>query len=135
METVTSKDGTKIAFERVGSGPPVILVDGAFGSREFGPMPRLAPHLAKRFTVFLYDRRGRGKSGDTLPYAPEREVEDLAAIIRATGGEASLVGYSSGAALVLRVAASGLPVRKVVAYEPPFVGDEGTSYAPHLRKL
>jgi len=88
MEKVTSKDGTTIAFERSGAGPAVILVDGALCSRAFGPMPKLAPLLARQFTVFMYDRRGRGDSGDANPYAIEREIDDLAAMISAAGGHA-----------------------------------------------
>jgi hypothetical protein len=80
MSQVRSTDGTSIAFERSGNGPALILVDGAFCSRAFGPSPKLAPILARHFTVYTYDRRGRGQSGDTLPYSPEREVEDLAAL-------------------------------------------------------
>src|ERR1700738_5133020 len=97
MEKVISKDGTAIAFERSGAGPAVILVDGALCSRAVGPMPKLAPLLAGRFTVFMYDRRGRGDSGDTRPYAREREVEDIEALIRAAGGLAFVRGLSSGA--------------------------------------
>ena len=123
--SVRSKDGTTIGYDTSGSGPALILVDGAFCSRAFGPSPKLAPLLAQRFTVFSYDRRGRGASGDTPPYAPQREVEDLAALVDAAGGSASLVGLSSGGALALEAAASGLPVTKVVAYEPPYVDDEG----------
>src|SRR5439155_1043502 len=81
--TVKSKDGTLIAYEKAGSGPPLVLVDGALCSRQFGPMPKLAPLLASRFTVYWYDRRGRGESGDTRPYAREREIEDVAALIPA----------------------------------------------------
>src|SRR5688572_24646425 len=99
MNQVISKDGTPISFQRLGNGPPVILVDGALCSTEFGPMPKLAPLLARHFTVFLYDRRGRGQSGDREPYAREREVEDLAALLREAGGSAFVVGLSSGAAL------------------------------------
>src|SRR5512145_2427876 len=106
MEKVTSKDGTPIAFERSGSGPALILVDGALCSRAFGPMPKLAPLLAQHFTVFMYDRRGRGESGDTKPYAKEREVEDIAALIDAASGSAFVLGLSSGAALALDAAAS-----------------------------
>lgn len=133
---VVSKDGTVIAYERSGAGPALILVDGALCSRAFGPMPKLAPLLAQRFTVYVYDRRGRGASGDTLPYSKQREVEDLAALVREAGGNAFLAGLSSGAALALEAAASGLPVAKVVAYEPPYV-DEGTSRdgAHHEREL
>ena len=125
MSRVTSRDGTAIGYERSGSGPAVIIVDGAFCSRAFGPSPKLAPLLARHFTVYAYDRRGRGESGDTPPYSPQREVEDLAALIQEAGGSACLVGLSSGAALALEAAASGLPVNKVVAYEPPYVDDAG----------
>jgi len=125
MSTVRSGDGTMIGFERRGSGPALIVVDGAFCSRAFGPSPKLAPLLAKQFTVYTYDRRGRGESGDTQPYSTAREVEDLAAIVRAAGGSASLVGLSSGGALALEAAASGVPVDKVIAYEPPYVDDSG----------
>jgi pimeloyl-ACP methyl ester carboxylesterase len=124
MKTI-SKDGTAIAYERSGRGPALILVDGAMCSRSFGPMPKLAPLLAPHFTVYTYDRRGRGESTDTAPYAKEREVEDIAALIREAGGSASLVGLSSGGALALEAAAAGLPIEKVAAYEPPFVGDGG----------
>src|SRR5690349_6759914 len=101
MSTVTSRDGTSIAFERMGSGPSLILVDGALCSRAFGPMPKLAPLLAKSFRVYMYDRRGRGASGDTKPYSKEREIEDLDALIGEAGGSAFLLGLSSGAALAL----------------------------------
>ena len=83
MSHVTSKDGTTIAFDRSGNGPALILVDGALCSRAFGPSPKLAPLLARHFTVFAYDRRGRGQSGNTLPYSPAREVEDIAALVEA----------------------------------------------------
>ena len=99
VETVRSADGTEIAFERLGTGPALILVDGAVCHRAFGPMPSLAPLLAPHFTVFMYDRRGRNQSGDTRPYAVEREVEDIAALIDEAGGSAYLYGVSSGAAL------------------------------------
>jgi pimeloyl-ACP methyl ester carboxylesterase len=120
-----SKDGTKIAFEQSGSGPALILIDGALCSRAFGPSPKLAPLLAKKFTVYRYDRRGRGQSANTDPYSPAREVEDIAALIDAAGGKASLLGLSSGGALALEAAASGLSVDRVVAYEPPYVDDSG----------
>jgi pimeloyl-ACP methyl ester carboxylesterase len=123
MSQVRSKDGTTIAYERSGKGPALIIVDGAFCSRAFGPSPKLAPKLAPHFTVYAYDRRGRGQSGDTQPYSPEREVEDIAALIEAAGGSANLLGLSSGAALALEAAAGGLRVEKVVAYEPPYVFD------------
>ena len=139
MSEVRSKDGTAIAYERSGNGPALILVDGALCSRAFGPSPKLAPLLARRFTVYTYDRRGRGQSTDTQPYAPAREVEDIAAIIEAAGGSAALLGLSSGGALALEAAASGLPVSKAVAYEPPYVDDSGqrggAAYEGHLRRL
>ena len=122
---VISRDGTTIGYGRSGEGPALILVDGALCSRGFGPMPKLAPLLAARFTVYTYDRRGRGESGDTRPYSREREVEDIAALIQEAGAPAFLLGLSSGAALALEAAASGLAIRKVVAYEPPFVGASG----------
>lgn len=138
MSHVISKDGTSIAYERSGQGPPLILVDGALCSRAFGPMPKLAPFLTPHFTVYLYDRRGRGKSGDTEPFSKEREVEDLAALIHEAGGSAYVAGLSSGGALALEAAAAGLPIRKVVAYEPPYVHENGSTagagYEAELRK-
>jgi pimeloyl-ACP methyl ester carboxylesterase len=125
MSHVTSKDGTPIAYDQAGQGSPLILVDGALCSRAFGPMPKLAKLLARDFTVYLYDRRGRGDSGDTVPYAKDREIEDLAALIAAAGGAAALVGLSSGAALALEAAAAELPVTRVVAYEPPYIEPDG----------
>ena len=116
-----SRDGTRIAFTKMGSGPSVVLVDGAFCYRENGPAPDLAPPLAQHFTVFVYDRRGRGESGDTPPYAIEREIEDLRAIVDEAGGTADVVGVSSGAALALQAVASGVKVKKLVLYEPPYV--------------
>lgn len=125
MSETTSLDGTRIGYDKRGSGPAVILVDGAFCSRAFGPSTRIAPLLARTFTVITYDRRGRARSGDAEIYSPAREVEDLAALIKVAGGNASLVGLSSGAALALEAAASGLKIDKVVAYEPPYVDDAG----------
>jgi pimeloyl-ACP methyl ester carboxylesterase len=101
----------------------VILVDGALCSRSFGPMPKLAPLLARHFTVFTYDRRGRGDSGDTAPYAVQREVEDIEALINEAGGSAYLYGVSSGAALALEAARS-LAIKKLVLYEAPFIVDD-----------
>ncbi|CAM5673275.1 alpha/beta fold hydrolase [Streptomyces aurantiogriseus] len=113
-----SRDGTSLAYERSGQGPAVVLISGAMSTG--GTVAPLAGLLAHRFTVFWYDRRGRGDSGDTAPYAVEREVEDLAALIDLAGGEAALYGVSSGGALALRAAASGLPVSRVAVYETPF---------------
>lgn len=127
MNTLTSKDGTRIAYDQRGSGPPLVLVDGAMCSRKFGPSPSLAPLLAPHFTVFNYDRRGRGDSGDTQPYSVEREIEDLAALVEAAGGSAFVYGSSSGAALAMRAAASGVHARKLVLHEPPYALDDSAS--------
>ena len=135
MAQVISRDGTPIAYARTGRGPALIIVDGALCSRAFGPSPKLAPLLAPHFTVYSYDRRGRGESGDMQTYAREREVEDIAALIEAAGGSAALLGLSSGAALALEAAASGLPVTKLVAYEPPYVHAAGTPPVDHEREL
>jgi pimeloyl-ACP methyl ester carboxylesterase len=118
MNTVTAKDGTRIAFDRSGDGPPVILVCG--GSVDRTSNAPLADLLAEHFTVYNYDRRGRGDSGDTAPYAVAREVEDIAAVIDAAGGSANLYGTSSGAALALEAAASGLPITRLALWEPPY---------------
>ena len=130
MNTVVSKDGTTIAYDRRGNGPALVLVDGALCSRAQGPMPDVAEALADRFTVYNYDRRGRGDSGDAGDYAVEREIEDLAAVIEAAGGSAYVYGSSSGAALSLRAAAAGLPIEKLVAFEPPYVVDDSRKQIP-----
>jgi pimeloyl-ACP methyl ester carboxylesterase len=119
MNKVISKDGTPIAFDQSGDGPPVILVNG--GSVDRSSNAPLAAQLAQHFTVFNYDRRGRGPSGDTPPYTVEREVEDIAAVIDEAGGSAFLYGTSSGAALALEAAASGLAITKLALWEPPFI--------------
>jgi pimeloyl-ACP methyl ester carboxylesterase len=122
QQTVTSKDGTKIAYEQSGTGPVVILVASSLADRS--DTTRLAALLAPQFSVINYDRRGRGLSGDTLPYRVEREIEDIAALINKAGGSACLFGSSSGAVLALRAAASGLNVTKLALYEPPFRVDQ-----------
>jgi pimeloyl-ACP methyl ester carboxylesterase len=122
MEKVQSADGTSIAFQRMGNGPALILIGGAFcdhRARAAG-LP-LAAGLADDFSVFCYDRRGRGASGDTAPYAIAREVEDLGALIGAAGGSAHVYGHSSGAILAIEGAAAGLPITKLSLYEPPIV--------------
>jgi pimeloyl-ACP methyl ester carboxylesterase len=124
MPTVTSADETTIAYSTTGSGPPLIMVDGALGYRALGFSDKLAAELADRFTVYTYDRRGRGESGDTAPYAVEREVEDIAALIGEAGGSAHLYGISSGAALALEAANQGLPIERLALYEIPFVLDD-----------
>jgi pimeloyl-ACP methyl ester carboxylesterase len=128
MTEVTSNDGTTIAFDRSGEGPPVLLVGGALSDR-WGGAP-LAALLRKRFTVLTYDRRGRGDSGDTQPYAVEREVDDIGALIVEAGGSASVFGHSSGAMLALQGAALGLPIAKLALYEPPFILDDSRPPAP-----
>jgi pimeloyl-ACP methyl ester carboxylesterase len=115
----TSRDGTPIAFERTGSGPPLILIEPAGHYRALSAFDDLLPLLASDFSVCRYDRRGRGESGDTPPYLPEREVEDLAALVEAHGGQAFLYGYSSGALLGLHAAARGVSFGGMVLLEPP----------------
>jgi pimeloyl-ACP methyl ester carboxylesterase len=122
MRTVHSKDGTTIAYDRTGEGPPLIYVGGALNDRGSGAA--LAARLAERFTVYAYDRRGRGDSGDTPPYAVSREVEDLEALIAEAGGSAFVYGISSGGALALEAAARGLPITALALYEVPFAADE-----------
>jgi len=122
MEKLRSADGTTIAFDRTGHGPALVLVVGAFCDRHTtGSLARL---LAPAFTVFEYDRRGRGASGNAAVYGVEREVEDLAAVVAVAvvAGEAPFVfGHSSGAVLVLEAAARDVPITKLIAYEPPFI--------------
>jgi pimeloyl-ACP methyl ester carboxylesterase len=120
--TARSADGTRIVYERVGTGPALVLVDGALCSRDFGPCRSLANRLSDSFTVYFYDRRGRGLSGDAQPYAPAREYEDLEAVIVAAGGDACVLGLSSGGALALQAAASGVRMRRLASYEAPYVG-------------
>lgn len=130
MPTLNSKDGTLIAYNKSGTGDPVILVDGAIRRRDFGSMNALAGLLAPHFTVYNYDRRGRGESTDTQPYAVEREIEDLTALMQEAGGAAYVYGISSGAALVLEAAAHGLPMTKLALYEPPFIVDDSRPALP-----
>jgi pimeloyl-ACP methyl ester carboxylesterase len=121
MHTVTSRDGSRIAYDRYGSGPAVILVGGALAYRKFKKMEELAKLLAERCTVINYDRRGRGDSTEVKPFALEREIEDIAALMEAEGGSASLWGWSSGGALALRAAGAGIPVERLAVYEVPFM--------------
>jgi len=121
--TTISRDGTSIAYQRTGEGPAVVLVSGAMSTG--ATVAPLGVPLSGGFTVVSYDRRGRGQSGDTEPYEVAREVEDLAALIDALGGEAWLYGHSSGGALVLEAAASKLPLRGVAVYEVPYAVYEG----------
>lgn len=122
MKKIISKDGTPIAFDRYGEGPVIILVGGALQHRAIDPnTAKLAALMSPHFTVFHYDRRGRGDSGDTKPYAVEREIEDLGALMDEAGGSAFVFGMSSGAVLSLKAATFGLNIKKLALYEPPFM--------------
>ena len=118
---VVSADGTKIAFDQLGDGPPLLLIAGAFCSRS--TTAQLAAALQRGLTTLNCDRRGRGERGDTEPYSIEREIEDLDALITEAGGAAAMFGHSSGATLALNAAAHGLPITKLALHEPPFVVD------------
>lgn len=137
MKKVISKDGTPIVYDRAGSGPTIILVDGAGGNRAFGPNVTLAPLLAQHFTVITYDRRGRGDSGDNSPYDISREIEDIDALIHAADGSAYLYGISSGGALALEAANRLSTVKKLALYEVPFIVDDSRPPVPmnYLAKL
>ncbi|MBB5787487.1 alpha/beta fold hydrolase [Jiangella mangrovi] len=122
MQTTTSADGTTIAYELSGSGSPIVFVSGAFNDRH--TLAPVAAELASSHTVLCYDRRGRGDSGDVAPYAVEREIEDLAAVLSVVGGSAAVFGFSSGANLGLLAAARGVPVTSLIMYEVPFAFDD-----------
>jgi pimeloyl-ACP methyl ester carboxylesterase len=127
---IRSNDGTSIAIDKTGQGPPLIMVDGALCSRAMGPGRSLTPHLADRFTVYTYDRRGRGESSDAPQYAVEREIEDLDALIAEAGGSSYVFGVSSGAALALEAAARGSAITKLALYEAPFIIDDSRPPVP-----
>ena len=141
QNTVTSKDGTKIVYDKQGEGPAVILVDGALCTRSFGSKPELVTLLAPHFTIYSYDRRGRGDSGDTKPYAVEREIEDIEALIDEAGGVAGLYGHSPGAALALEAAVTlGDKIKKIAMFEAPYNDDREAQrgwreYTQQLTKL
>lgn len=122
--TAISADGTPIAYERIGNdtGPVIVIVDGALCHRGFGPARAVARRLQADFTVVIYDRRGRGASGDAATYAPELEYEDLAAVIADAGGSAGILGFSSGGAVALQAAAYGVAMDRIAIYEAPYVG-------------
>ena len=124
VERVISMDGTPIAVEVQGTGPALVLLDGAMCSRGFGPMPALAKALAPHFTVYHYDRRGRGESGNGFAYDVQREIEDLDAVIQKAGGEAMVFGMSSGAALAGEAARQLRGIRRLALYEAPYVVDD-----------
>jgi pimeloyl-ACP methyl ester carboxylesterase len=131
MPIVTSKDGTQIAFDKVGSGPAVILINGAMSYRAFDPtLAQLAALLGRHFTVYNYDRRGRGESGDTKPFVKEREIEDIQAMVADAGGKATLFGISSGGAVALEAAAAIPGITRVVVYEVPFIVDDSRQPLP-----
>jgi pimeloyl-ACP methyl ester carboxylesterase len=123
MKKILSKDGTSIAVDKTGQGPALVLVDGAMCYRASGPSQPMAAALADHFTVYTYDRRGRGDSGDSSPYDVQREVDDLEAVITEAGGQAVVLGVSSGAALALEAASRGVAIRKLALYEAPFIVD------------
>jgi pimeloyl-ACP methyl ester carboxylesterase len=140
VHQVTSTDGTTIFVESIGSGPAVVLVDGAFCGRSFGPARELANELADSYSVSFYDRRGRGDSGDTRPHSVQREIEDLDAVINHVGGNAFVYGISSGGALAFEAAAAGVPMRKLATYEVPYTKAADTEGVPvdhagHLNAL
>jgi pimeloyl-ACP methyl ester carboxylesterase len=124
-EFATSSDGTRIAFSREGEGPVLVLVDGAMCYRDFGPSQPFTEELKGEFTVVSYDRRGRGESGDSSAYEVRHEIDDLRAVLDAVGGDAFVLGFSSGAGLAYRAAAAGVKMRKLVGYEAPWVGLRG----------
>ncbi|MCX5377503.1 alpha/beta fold hydrolase [Streptomyces sp. NBC_00091] len=130
MQKAVSRDGTVIAYDRTGEGPALVLVGGAYQVREDPRWAVLAGLLGDRFTVVTYDRRGRGDSGDTAPYAVEREIEDLAAVIAELEGPVRVMGMSSGAVLALEAAAHGVPIAELALYEPPFVVDDSRLPVP-----
>ena len=125
IRTVGSADGAAIAYEWSGSGPGLVVVNGAFGDRRTGAT--LASALGADSTVYRYDRRGRGDSDDSDVYTVLREVEDLAAVIEEAGGDAYVYGHSSGGALALEAASAGASVRSMVVHEPPYVPGPGTA--------
>src|SRR5690242_13477868 len=125
MNTVTSADGVTIAYERSGNGPALVIVNGALSTRQTGAP--LAPLLDPDFTLYRYDRRGRGDSSDAANSTPHDEVQDLAAVVAATGETPFVFGQSSGAALSLEAAAAGVPIRGLVVNEPPYVEGPGTA--------
>lgn len=138
MNVVTSKDGTTIAYDQMGEGPAIILVDGALCTRSTGSKPELIKLLAYHFTVYSYDRRGRGDSGDTKPYSVGREIDDIESLINKAGGVACLYGHSSGAALALEAAAKlGKKVIKLAMYEVPYNNDlqARQSWRDYLKQL
>ena len=142
MSTTVSKDGTLLAYSTQGSGPPIVLVDGALCTRTSGPSKKIGELLAARFTVYTYDRRGRGESADAGTYTTGRELEDLAAMIDVAGGDdsVSVAGFSSGATLALAAATAGVPIKRLAIFEAPMCVDDtrppiGEHYVARLAEL
>ena len=138
MNTLRSHDGTTIAYGKQGDGPALIVVDGALTVHSSGSGSELAKLLAPHFTVYGFDRRGRGESGDTLPYAVDREIEDIEALIDRAGGPVFLYGHSSGGPLAMRAAIRlGRKVSKIAMYEPPYNNDPGAQepWSQYLSQL
>jgi pimeloyl-ACP methyl ester carboxylesterase len=138
VDALSSRDGTTIAYDKQGAGPALILVDGALTVHSSGGKSELARLLAPWFTVYGYDRRGRGESGDTLPYAVDREIDDIEALIDRAGSPAFLYGHSSGGALVMQAAIRlGTKVSKIAMYETPYNNDPGAqeSWSQYLGQL
>jgi pimeloyl-ACP methyl ester carboxylesterase len=138
MTTLKSKDGTTLAFDKQGEGPALILVDGAMSTRSSGSKPELAKLLAQHFTVYSYDRRGRGDSGDTKPYAVEREIEDIDVLIDDAGGSAFVYGHSSGGCLALEATIKlGEKVKRLAVYEVPYndAAEAQKAWGEYIRNL
>lgn len=138
MDVLSSHDGTTIAYDKLGEGPPLVLVDGALTVHSSGSGSELAKLLAPHYTVYGFDRRGRGESGDTPPYVVDREIDDIEALIDHAGGSAFLYGHSSGGPLAMQAAIRlGGKVRKIAMYEPPYNNDPGAqaSWSQYLRQL
>ncbi len=130
MANVKSKDGTSIAYDKTGKGPALVLVDGAFCFREYGVTPDIVPLLSDHFTVYSYDRRGRGESTDNAPYSVDNEIEDLKKIVEITGEIPFICGFSSGAQLVLLAIEKGVHVKGIALFEPPYVTSSDNGSAP-----
>jgi pimeloyl-ACP methyl ester carboxylesterase len=141
MSIAISKDGTSIAYDKIGQGPAIIFVDGALNSRSFSVNTPIAKDMSENFTVYTYDRRGRGESGDTQPWSLDREIEDLDALIEAAGGSAYVFGLSSGALLALEATRNiGKKIKKLALYEAPMIVDDsrtplGKTFLESTRRL
>jgi pimeloyl-ACP methyl ester carboxylesterase len=133
VDTALSADGTTIAYERRGDGPVLILIGGALNNRHSADA--LVPRLAEKFSVVAFDRRGRGDSTDTPPYAPAREVEDLKTLIDAVGGSAMVFGHSSGAVLALEAAADGAAITRLAVNEPPYLTGNAETERSSVREI